>query len=97
MRSRCSSRVGGRCNESLLPGDTVCECEVAAEPLQRSQAQPGHCNNRERFLTVPPAALRGFSEQIQFEVKFPLKSSGWEAKLCYSHAAAAGLLFISQQ
>lgn len=33
---------------------------------------------------MPPAALRGFSEQIQYEVKFPLKSSGWEGKLCYS-------------
>lgn len=46
---------------------------------------------------MPPAALRGFSEQIQYEVKFPLKSSVWEGKLCYSQQQQYCCLLVSNE
>lgn len=63
---------------SLIPaarGHSVCEALAGSVSWL--------CNHRQRFLIPPPAALRGFAEQIQSEVKFPLKSSGWEGKLRY--------------
>lgn len=52
---------GGRALERACAarGQCVCACGAAAEPLQRPPAQRGHCNH--------------CAEQIQFEVKFPLK------------------------
>lgn len=44
-----------------------------------------------------PAVLRGFSEQIQYEVKFPLKSNGWEGKLCYLQQQQCCSLLVSNE
>lgn len=44
-----------------------------------------------------PAVLRGFSEEIQYEVKFPLKSNGWEGKLCYLQQQQCCCLLVSNE
>lgn len=65
----------GAVSDPCCPGRAACEAPAGSVSWL--------CNHRQRFLIPPPAALRGFAEQIQSEVKFPLKSSGWEGKLRY--------------
>lgn len=65
----------GAVSDPCCPGQAACEAPAGSVSWL--------CNHRQRFLIPPPAALRGFAEQIQSEVKFPLKSSGWEGKLRY--------------
>lgn len=70
---------------------------MAAELLRHLQDQP-ICSemNWERYLIMLLATLRGFSEQIQYEVKFPAKIK-WLRRKTLLLAAATALLFIRQQ